>query len=166
MQKTIAILGVTVLFGISVGYLLGFSKSVHLASLNQSDHAPLVTDMDHSDHTCHDHNTLTNLSADLPAPTIALKLHADGSDRRNLEIVTSNFTFAPGAVNGAHVPGQGHAHVYVNDVKITRAYAPWIHLTNLPQGKVEVKVTLNANDHSQLAIDDAPLVAHQIITIE
>ena len=38
----------------------------------------------------------------------------------NLEAKVSNFRFAPEDVNTAAKPGEGHAHLNVNDKKIAR----------------------------------------------
>lgn len=83
-----------------------------------------------------------------------------------LIIGVTNFAFAPEAVNSSHTPGQGHAHIYVNGVKIARTYASWFHLSALPKGEHEVRMTLNANDHSQLAINDQPVEATLMLVIE
>ena len=103
---------------------------------------------------------------DGPAPELTLTIHPDGPQSRNLHIGTTNFTFDPEAVNGPHIPGHGHAHVYVNGVKQARAYGPWVQLYALPKGTHEIRVTLNANDHSQLAISGEPLEATTTVIID
>jgi hypothetical protein len=71
----------------------------------------------------------------------------------NLELITTNFRFAPEHVGTAVLPSEGHAHLYIDGVKIGRIYGPWY---NLPPtlfkgaGDHEIRVTLNANDHSDL----------------
>ena len=74
-----------------------------------------------------------------------------------LHVITENFTFSPQNASRDHVPGEGHAHVYINGVKLGRFYGPWVHLDNLPEGEVTVEVTLNANDHRPLAVSGVPL---------
>lgn len=110
------------------------------------------------------HNSLTEVEA--PAPTLELTLHPDGAQSRNLHLAVTGFAFAPEAVNGSHVPGRGHAHIYVNDVKFARAYAPWVHLDALPKGRHVIRVTLNANDHSQLAHSGKPIEASLELIID
>ena len=83
---------------------------------------------------------------------VALKVTADQISGANVQILTEGFTFAPGNVNGAHVEGEGHAHIYVDDVKISRVYTPWYHLGSLTPGEHEIRVTLNANSHQEYAI--------------
>ncbi len=45
----------------------------------------------------------------------------------------------------------GHAHLYIDDKKITRIYAPWFYIPTkwLKKGTNQVRVTLNTNDHGQ-----------------
>lgn len=119
---------------------------------------------DHGDgHAMHDHKMI---DAGDPAPTLAIKIHPDGPQSRNLEIITTHFTFDPTAVNGENEPGHGHAHIYINDVKQPRSYAPWVHLAALPKGTHEIRVTLNANDHSHLATGGTPIEATATVTID
>ena len=49
----------------------------------------------------------------------------------NLNIDTENFEFAPESVSSEFVMGEGHAHVFVDDVKISRAYGEDYHLPRL-----------------------------------
>ncbi|WP_299849026.1 hypothetical protein [uncultured Roseovarius sp.] len=159
MSRPLALLAIGLLLGTGLGFLLAASTQMDLPPPQDSVH----------DHTAHDHqgpshDTITETTS--PHPTLTLTLHPDGAQSRNLHIGTTDFAFAPDAVNGPHVPGQGHAHVYVNDIKIARAYGPWIQLAALPKGTHVIRVTLNANDHSALATDGTPIEAIARITID
>ena len=112
----------------------------------------------------HDHSALTEMG-DM-APELTLSLHPDGPQSRNLHIGVTGFVFDPEGVNGPHVPGHGHAHVYVNGVKMPRAYSPWVQLLALPKGTHEIRVTLNANDHLQLARNGQPIEATIPVVID
>lgn len=94
-------------------------------------------------------------------PSVSLGLHKDAKAGYNLHIETTNFTFTPESVNAENVSGEGHAHVYVNDVKISRVYGPYIHLPKVAVGD-EVKVTLNVNDHSAYMHDGESISAELI----
>ena len=107
----------------------------------------------------HDHATPYILPADEDAPSVSLDMRPDPSSGWNLHVETAGFRFAPEHASGAHVPGEGHAHVYVNGEKIGRVYGPWLHLGSLPEGDVTVEVTLNANDHRPFVVGDRPLSA-------
>jgi hypothetical protein len=65
----------------------------------------------------------------------------------NLFVTTKAFRWAPERVNTMHRPGEGHAHVYVDGVKLTRIYSGAFYLGELKPGRRVVKVTLNGNDH-------------------
>ena len=165
MPKTFAFLLIGLFFGIGFGFLLAATTG---AELTGHDHAEVDAVHDHNahDHGADgpDHSKLTDVTG--PVPQIRLSLHPDGPQSRNLHIEITNFTFAPEAVNGPHVPGQGHAHIYLNGTKIARTYGPWFQLDALPPGRHDIRVTLNANDHSQLAINGTPIEAHAELVIE
>ena len=56
-------------------------------------------------------------------------------------------------VNQPHAANVGHAHLYLNGVKVARLYGTAYHLSDLPDGQHTITVTLNTNDHSDLALD-------------
>ncbi len=66
----------------------------------------------------------------------------------NVHISAQGFTFTPENVDQGHAPGEGHAHIYVDGVKLSRAFSPWVYLGDLEPGMREIRVTLNANGHS------------------
>jgi hypothetical protein len=102
----------------------------------------------------HDHPLLP-VSADLPVPSVTHLMFSDVMGGFNLQILARNFEFTPAAINRQPEYNSGHAHVYVNGVKYARVYSPWFHLpTNaLKVGENFIKVTLNANNHSEWAKD-------------
>jgi hypothetical protein len=64
-----------------------------------------------------------------------------------------NFTFAPQHVGMEPVAGEGHAHLYIDDVKVARVYGEWYHLESLPEDAQMISVSLYANNHQPLAVD-------------
>lgn len=84
----------------------------------------------------------------------------------NLTLETQNFRFTPEKVNIPNVANEGHAHVYVNGEKLTRLYAKHYHLSNFPVGEHDISVTLNANDHLALALNQQTISAKATITQE
>lgn len=100
------------------------------------------------------------------APSLAIEVTPDSVEGFNLHVMTDRFEYAPRAAGGNHVDGQGHAHVYINGIKLGRLYAPWMHLDGLPTGDVDIAVTLNANDHRPLAIAGEPISATKTVTVE
>lgn len=149
MKRALAFLLIGLVFGGGVGFVLGASQV----------HAPEeVPAMDHSAHE-HVHGEGVMMAPGASAPTLDLDLQPDPVSGWNLNIQTSNFKFAAERAGDAHVPGEGHAHIYVNGEKIARAYGDWFHLDGLPKGTVEIEVTLTSNDHRSLMVGDAPLSA-------
>jgi len=165
MPRTFIFLIIGLFFGAGLGFLLAASTG---ARLEGHSHGAEVHDHSAHDHgegeSGHDHSQLTEVEGQ--APRLSITLHPDGPQSRNLELVVGNFTFDPEAVNGPHIPGRGHAHIYINGIKIARAYAPWFHLSAIPKGTHELRVTLNANDHSQLAVDGKPVEVTETLVIE
>ncbi|WP_421999547.1 hypothetical protein [Roseovarius mucosus] len=163
MAKPFAFLGIGLFFGTGLGFLIAATSGAQLEG-HDHDHGAAVHDHSAHDHGGSTHATLTE--AGTPAPMLDLTLHADGAQSRNLHIGVENFTFDPEGVNGPHMPGHGHAHLYLNGIKIARAYGPWMQLDALPVGSHELRVTLNANDHTQLAVGGVPIEATIAVVIE
>ena len=95
------------------------------------------------------------------APTVDIKVTPDKMGGFNLQTTTDNFTWAPQHASGDAVPGEGHAHVYVDGEKVTRVYSEWhfIGPMVMEPGEHEVTVTLNGNDHNQYSADGEPVEA-------
>ena len=98
----------------------------------------------------HSHDKTVMISDKQPVPTIDLVVHEDSMKGWNLEIKLNNFEFKPEMANKENQPNQGHAHLYINDKKVTRIYGNWYYLGSLPEGKNEIKVQLNTNNHELL----------------
>jgi len=101
------------------------------------------------------------------APGIEIELIQDPmmSTNVNVFINTTDFTFAPDNVSADHVLGQGHAHVFIDDVKVSRSYGPWYHIPRLKPGNHTVKVTLNTNDHMEYSVNGTSIMDTETITI-
>ena len=91
---------------------------------------------------------------------------AHGGGGVNVRIDPTGFAFTPESVNGDHVAGEGHAHIYVDGEKIGRVYGAWFFLGGLTPGGHEVRVTLNANTHQGYARSGEPLAATTIVTVQ
>ena len=156
MPRSLALLAIGLFFGAGLGVFLAAANNV---SLDGHSHAPAAAAHDHAASTI-------SLPAGAGAPTLDFSLTRDAKSGWNLHVATTGFRFSPERANAAHRPGEGHAHVYVDGRKVARIYAPWFHLDALPQGEVEIAVTLNANDHSALAVAGRPLRAVKTVTVE
>lgn len=98
-------------------------------------------------------------------PTVTLSIEPDFKSGWNIHIETTNFRFAPEHANGEHVPGEGHAHLYVDGRKVTRLYDDWYYLPSLPPGRHTVRVTLNTNDHYDYAVDGESIAAETTVEV-
>jgi hypothetical protein len=106
-----------------------------------------------------------NVPAD-QAPSVSLEVEEDPmmKGHYDLHIQTENFDFAPENVSNDFVMGEGHAHVFVDDVKISRSYGEWYHLPRLKPGEHTIKVTLNTNNHQEYAVNGESIMAKQTVT--
>ena len=80
-----------------------------------------------------------------------------------IDLNVNNFRFAKDLVDGAHVPGTGHGHLYLNGLKLGRVYGTSVELGPVPKGNHVARVTLNTNDHLAYVVDDRPVSATVMI---
>ena len=152
-MNNIIIPAVLLIVGVGVGYMLPGD----VASLNGGAN---VVSHDEETHTHHD---IVNIEGN--APTVDLVVHKDPKSGWNAQIVTTNFAFAPENASGEHVDGEGHAHIYVDGVKINRVYGEWYHLGELEEGDREVQVRLSTNDHRELAVRDEVVADTELVSV-
>lgn len=105
---------------------------------------------------------LINVKDDLPQPSVQHLVLPDSKDGYNIQILTQNFAFTPARINDDNRDNEGHAHIYINGEKIARVYGHWYHVPSslLQTGMNVISVTLNANDHSEWAIDNVPITSN------
>ncbi len=115
--------------------------------------------------TSHTHSSL-ELTDDDIIPTIEIQAFEDPVSGYNLQITLTNFSFSPESAGLEHVAGEGHAHLYVDGVKVGRVYSEWVHVANLSPGLHEIKVTLNTNDHASLVYQEQTIVDQVVVSVE
>ena len=101
----------------------------------------------------HMHDKPMEVPAGVPAPAVDIQVTEDPKSGWNLRVTVTNFEFAPARASTENVWGQGHAHIYVDDVKVGRLYTEWFHIGGLSKGDHTVLVTLNTNDHMDMAVN-------------
>jgi hypothetical protein len=143
-------------FGFSLGYLtfLGLDEiSKNKEEMNDVHHI----DMSHL-------HPQREVSLEI-APELSVKVIADSKSGYNIQILTRNYKWSPEAVNTKVIENEGHAHIYINDEKIARVYGEWFHLDDhhLSQNQNLLRVTLNANDHSEWSINNQVIEVTQIL---
>ncbi len=101
----------------------------------------------------HTHGEPIEVPPGVPVPSVDIAVTEDPKAGWNLRVSTADFAFAPQNASRENRWGEGHAHLYIDDEKIGRLYGEWFHISGLEAGTHTVRVTLNANDHSDISHD-------------
>ncbi len=104
------------------------------------------------------------LTPALPGTTLKITATPDPVRGVNLHLMTTNFRFAPRSVDRHATLGEGHVHLFVDGVKVGRAYGDWVHLKAEP-GSHTITAVLSANDHSTLALDGQAIEATATVVV-
>lgn len=112
--------------------------------------------MDHSGHGGGGMVMATNV------PTLSISAQETSTGWRIQSDVT-NFRFAPDSMDGPHVEGEGHGHLYIGGIKIMRVTADTVEIGALPVGEHKLRITLNTNNHQAYMRDGTPVTATTII---
>ena len=103
------------------------------------------------------------------APTATMNIVKDPTGGFNVRVVTTNFTWRPEMASMEYVPGEGHAHVFLDGRKIMRIYNEWFHLNTYQfatrAGKQLVSIEFVGNDHAPYTIQGAPVGDQQIVDV-
>ena len=94
-------------------------------------------------------------AAGIEAPegmTVTVEAEPDSVSGINVSLSTTEFTFAPEESGGEHVAGHGHAHLYVDGVKVGRPYGAHYHVSSVGPGEHTVRATLNTNTHAEYTV--------------
>lgn len=144
--------------GVGNGVQLRVEKSAAHGHGSSADH--------HSGATPGGHGSMSHdpLVSEVPVG-LELSAQADDSGGVSVHIMAHNWTWAPENVNGPHVPGEGHAHIYVDGEKVNRVYGPNYYLQGLSEGEHHISVTLNANSHNELLVDGKKVEAMAMVTV-
>lgn len=100
-----------------------------------------------------------------PLPTLDMRVTQSESGW-TAQIITENFSFSEDLQDGDHVPGVGHGHIYLGDMKLGRVFSESFGIGALPKGTHLLRVTLNTNDHRTYAVKGQPLAAEAIIQVD
>lgn len=114
-----------------------------------------------ANHMQHD---LVEIPAGSKVPSVNIDVTQDMSGTWLLEVITTDFSFAPKKV-GSKLPSynEGHAHLYINGKIINRLYGQYYNLDTLKKGKNKIMVTLNSNDHGALIYRGKPISSSVIV---
>lgn len=112
--------------------------------------ATAVPDSTHS----HDQPAEAPVTTAGSAPTLQMSAQVSG-DQATIKFTTTNFTISPNHYNGAHVPGEGHIHLFVdgNPQRIAVKGHTYV-LTNLKPGTHTLDAQLHTNNHQPYNVKD------------
>ena len=103
------------------------------------------------------------------APTATLDIQKDPTGGFNVQVITSNFVWRPEMASMKHVPGEGHAHVFLDGRKIMRIYNQWFHLNtyqfSTKAGEQLLSIEFVGNDHAPYTIAGLPVGTEQIVDV-
>ena len=103
------------------------------------------------------------------APQASLEIKKDPTGGFNVHVLTNNFVWRPDMASMKHVPGEGHAHVYLDGRKIMRIYNEWFHLNTYQfatkAGEQLLSIEFVGNDHSPYTIQGLPVGAEQVVDV-
>lgn len=146
-----------------IAILIIIPMMIHANSANQHNNNEMNTSNSHSD----EHNSIHDAHEDFVIPltaenipTIELQAIADAKGGYNINIKTTNFDFSPEQVNTETDSfNEGHAHLYINNIKTMRLYSNWFHIapSSLTKDLNTIHVELNTNTHKVLHIGDVTL---------
>lgn len=159
MSRSLALFAIGLIFGGGIGFVTAAGNGITFDGHDHNEATHHGTPAQMAEMAGHDHATMTHIAAGPDAPGLEISVSKDPMAGWNLQVTPRNFRFAPENASAADVAGEGHAHVYINGTKLGRLYGNWMHLSDLPTGKVEVKVSLNANSHSPLMVAGTAVAA-------
>ena len=166
MPRSLALFAIGLIFGGGAGFVVSAANGVTFQGHDHADPAQHSGAGHQAEAAAHDHATGINLPDGDSAPGLEIELRKDPMTGWNLHVIPQNFRFAPENASATDADGEGHAHVYINGTKLARLYGNWMHISFLPKGEVEVKVSLNANSHSPLMVENTPVSAAVTVQVD
>lgn len=109
------------------------------------------------------HSDAKTVESESPV-SVTISAEPDAAGGVNVQIAAEGFQFAPDSVDQPHTPGAGHAHIYVDGVKLGRVFETDYRIDPLSPGQHEIRVSLNTNDHSDLVYDGAKVESTVTVT--
>lgn len=134
--------------------LLVLGASSYAEELDQRDHR-----IDHSVM----HQAQVAVPDGLPVPKLAMILTRDSEDGFNLHVELANFQMESPAARAEPLKNsvRGHAHLYLNGVKLTRLYAKDLHLrARLFRSSMNsLQISISDHNHAVWAAGNDPIQA-------
>lgn len=104
------------------------------------------------------HHDMSQGVEEIPAPGLTLASPPSvGAAGFEISLNSENFTFVRAADDAQHVPNEGHAHVYLNGLKLGRLYDEEYRIGALTSGDYVLRIALNTHDHRPYLANGAPV---------
>ncbi len=97
------------------------------------------------------HGQMNAVEVETPPSVEIIAPNAISADGFEVLLSVENFEFLVAADDAAHVPNQGHAHIYLNGLKLGRLYEEAFTIGALKPGAYTLRIGLNTNDHRPYA---------------
>jgi len=151
-KKVFVTLGVIVAIVVLlfVGYAAGRGYKTYEISMEKNSSGMKGMNMNDGIGDHHMDNAKELVNPNVYAPKVTINAVKDSMGGYNVQILTNSFKFTPEMAGKEVVQNTGHAHVYVNEVKVGRAYGVWFNVPDsfFKNGTNTISVTLNANNHN------------------
>lgn len=150
-----------VIIGVA-GIVLGYMVATKTNNPTEDFHKYMMGDDSMAQHVEH------MFSPDTNPPRVTLSVTEDPKSGWNINVRTENFKFAPDKAGQTHVAGEGHGHVFLDDIKIGRVYGEWFYLDSkyLSKGAHKLKVVLNGNDHGDIMVNGQHVQSETMLMVK
>lgn len=135
-----------------------FTINFHVFASDSMDSGQVNTDHHHAS------GASGEVVSELPV-SLTVTAEADADGGIDVHITTEGFRFAPELVDQAHAPGSGHAHIYLDGVKLGRVFESQYHIADVAPGEREIRVALNTNDHRGLVFNGEKVESTVTVTV-
>lgn len=133
--------------------MVELSANNHSAYLRGGDPIRAAVDIEVPEgEALHSHAEVHNVDA-VDAPGVVVEVSEDPKSGWNVVATLDGFSLTPANASADHVAGEGHLHLFVDGIRVTRLYGPWWHLSELTEGDHEISVEFATNDHRSYAVN-------------
>lgn len=158
-QGLLAMDGAHVMLSVAKGdFEVGAFQSIALAFDDGSEVVARVLRPEPTEGMGMMHHDMSQGVEEVLSPTISFAssptVNTAGFD---INLALNNFTFVRAADDATHVPNEGHAHVYLNGLKLGRLYETQYKLGALLPGDYVLRVALNTHDHRPYVANASPV---------
>ncbi|MEP5761278.1 MAG: copper chaperone PCu(A)C [Litoreibacter sp.] len=103
------------------------------------------------------HNMSNGIQSEQTPKITLTATNGPSAEGAEIALDIENFAFVRAENDTAHVPNHGHAHIYLNGLKLGRLYDTKFSLGSVPTGTYELVVSLNSNTHQPYMNGETPV---------